>query len=80
MGLLLAIEEHVFLSREVIEDRHASDIGRLRDLVDRHPVKATLHEQARGSIGYRLSGHEPLARSTVWGRSSHSLNINIYSV
>ena len=44
--LLVAIEEHVLLAGEVIEDRHPPDIGGGGDLIDRHMVEAPLAEEA----------------------------------
>jgi hypothetical protein len=49
--LFVAIEEHVLLARKVIEYRHPSDVGGLRDLVHRHMIEAPLHEEERGGVG-----------------------------
>src|SRR6186713_2202024 len=53
--LLVAIEEHVFLMWEMIEDRHAADVGGLCDLVHRHVVETALDEETRRSVGDALS-------------------------
>ena len=53
---LVAIEEHVFLAREMIEHRHPADVGGGRDLVHRDGVEASFEEQARGDVGNALAG------------------------
>ena len=55
----------IFLPGEVMEHRHAGNIGRLRDLVHPHIVKAALHEKARGHIGDPLPCRETLQKRNM---------------
>ena len=63
--LLFAVEEHVFLAREMVEHRHTPDVGRVGDLVDRHMVEAARHEQSRGDVGDRLTRRQAFARPPI---------------
>ena len=73
-SLFLAVEEHVFLAREVVEHRHASHIGGRRDVVHRHLVEAVHEEQARGGIRDGLPGGKAFAGAEV-GRNRHVATI-----
>jgi hypothetical protein len=59
--LVVAIEEHVLFTREVIEDRHSSDVRSCGYLVDCHVIEAALDEQSRSGIRDALSRSQPLS-------------------
>jgi hypothetical protein len=59
----VAVEEHVFLAREVVEHGHAADSRGGGDVVHGHAFEAAFAEQARCGVRDPLSGLEPLAGS-----------------
>ena len=61
----IAIEEHVLLAGEVVEDGHSSDVGGCRDLVHCHMIEASPGEETGGDIGDSLPGGEPPAGSAI---------------
>src|SRR5579884_962615 len=59
--LVLAIEQHLLLGREVVEDGLAGDAGGAGDVVDGHRGEAAVAEQVRRRLGDRLAGAALLA-------------------
>ena len=64
----VAVEEHVLLTRKVIEHRHAPDVGGGRDFVHRHLVEAPRQEELRGGVGDALPRGQALAGSEIGWR------------
>jgi hypothetical protein len=63
---LVKVEEQVFLTGKVIEDRHPGDIGGLGDLVHRYFIKPALEEEAGCDIGDLLPCGESLPCLAIW--------------
>ncbi len=63
--VFIEIEEHVLLTREMIEHRHASHIGGFRNLIHRDLIEAPHMKEARCCVGDGLSRGQAFAGSTV---------------
>jgi hypothetical protein len=54
--LPIAVEQHLLLGVEVVEDRLTGDAGSARDLLDGHRLEAVLGEQLGRGLGDRRPG------------------------
>jgi hypothetical protein len=61
LDLLAPVEHEVFLGRKVVEYRLVRDVGRRRDLGDRHRLEAALGEELDGQLRQQPAGRPLLA-------------------